>query len=76
MGKWHGTYALYMVGRMLSLVLEGRRSRGRPRRRCIDVVRKDMKVGERRRQMETSDSLWQALKGKQQKEKRKTIQFN
>ena len=34
----------YISGRMMRLELPGRRSRGRPKRRFMDVVKEDMKL--------------------------------
>lgn len=54
---------------MLKMKLPGRRERGRPQRRFIDVVKEDMKMagcnrrGKGHGQMETDDLLWQPRKG-------------
>ena len=62
--------------RMLCLELPGKRRRGRPKTRFMDVVREDMRVvgvsdgyGEQEK-LETADPLWRPLMGAVERKRR------
>ena len=69
----------YIDRRMMKLEAPGRRSRGRPKRRFMDAVKEDMSlVGVREEdaedsQMEADDLLWQPLKGKAERKRRRLL---
>ena len=80
--RWYGHVMRrdqeYVGRKMMEMELPGKRRRGRPKRRFLDVVKKDMGKLVRRRRMlkqkdvENDDTLWPSLtKGKGRKEKKK-----
>ena len=75
--RWYGHVKRredYVGKRMMEMAVPGRRKRGRPRRRWMDLVREDM---ERRRsrssEMEITVALWRPQVGRSRKKKKKSI---
>ena len=72
----------YVGRKMMEMELPGKRKRGRPKRRFLDVVKEDMRVREdrkkterRQKDVENDDTLWPPLtNGKGRKEKKKLLE--
>ena len=74
--RWYGhvrrKYDGYIGRRMLRMELPGKRKRGRPKRRCMDVLKEDMAEVEvtkedtenRNNWVEMENLLWRPLMGK------------
>ena len=83
--RWYGHVMRrdqeYVGRKMIEMELPGKRRRGRPKRRFLDVVKEDMKeVGakemdiERQKDVENDGTLWPPLtNGKGRKEKKKLL---
>ena len=72
--------AEYVGRRTLEMEVPGRRKRGRPRKRWLDVVREDMEsVGVveknvvKQRGVEEEDALWRPRIGKAERKRRYTV---
>ena len=71
--------AEYVGRRTLEMEVPGRRKRGRPRKRWLDVLREDMEsvgvmeedVVNRRRRVEEEDALWRPRIGKAERKRRR-----
>ena len=72
--RWYGHLRRkddgYIGRRMLRMELPGKRIRGRPKRRFMDVVKEDMAEVEVTEKLEKENPLWRPLMGKAERRRR------